>query len=188
MIEVYDNLLSEDMADMIENTLLCNEFPWYVQLKTVYDSEPDGMTREVPYMSHTFITEGVIKSGMARFAADILKEFYDKSGVPEGDMIRVMANLTRPSFGYPLPTPVHRDQPDMQHNVLIYYASDSDGETVIYDNRETRKIIKAVEPKKNRFLMFSGDYWHSAYLPTQHDLRVLINYNLALPNQGETNA
>ena len=188
MIEVYDNLLSEEVADMIENTLLCNEFPWYMQLKTVYDSEPDGMTREVPYMSHSFINDGVINSGMAAFAADILADFFEKSGQPECDMIRVMANLTRPSFGLPLPTPIHRDQPERQHNVLIYYASDSDGETVIYNNREQRRIIKAVEPKKNRFLYFNGDYWHSAYLPQTHDLRVLINYNLALPTTGESNA
>ena len=58
---------------------------------------------------------------------------------------------------------------------------DSDGDTIIYNNREERNIIKAISPRKNRFLFFSGDYWHASYLPKKHDMRIIVNFNLALP-------
>jgi hypothetical protein len=78
-----------------------------------------------------------------------------------------------------MPTPAHRDRNE-EHVVLIYYAMDSDGDTVIYNNEEERKIIKSVSPCKNRFLFFSGNYWHASYLPREHDMRVVVNFNLAI--------
>jgi hypothetical protein len=180
-IEVYDNILSPEDADVVENTLIFNEFPWYTQLKTVYDSESETQSKEAPWMAHSFVDAGVVTSPNVELPGKLLESFLNHTKHKHSEIIRITANKTHPTFRNDnLPTPIHRDQ-TREHAVLIYYAMDSDGDTVIYNNREERKIIKSVSPRKNRFLFFSGNYWHASYLPKEHDMRIIVNFNLALP-------
>jgi len=178
-IEIHDNILTKEDADAIENALLCDQFPWFTQLKTVPKSVEDPRHRESTWMSHKFITEGgVVSSENAHIPITLLQFFLKHTKYNYKEVIRINANRTQPTFRSPMPTPAHRDQPE-DHVVLIYYVMDSDGDTVIYNNEEERKIIKSVSPRKNRFLFFSGDYWHASYLPREHDIRVVVNFNLA---------
>jgi hypothetical protein len=181
-IEVYDNILSPEDANAIENALIFNEFPWYTQLKTVYSSEPEERSREATWMSHGFVDNSVITSpNMMHLPGKLLESFLAHTGHKYNEIIRITANKTHPTFRTDIrPTPAHQDQP-RDHAVLIYYAMDSDGDTVIYNNKEERKIIKSVSPCKNRFLFFSGNYWHAFYLPREHDIRIVVNFNLAIP-------
>lgn len=187
-IEVYEDILTPEEADAVENTLKFNEFPWYLQDTTVYGYEPDPLTRDVPWLSHGFIKEGVVNSPTTHVPVMVLNRFLEHTGYKHTDIIRITANMTRPSFGERKPLPIHIDQPHRAHDILIYYANDADGETVIYNNREHRRIIKSVEPKKNRFLFFSGNYWHTSFVPQQHDVRLVINFNLVPPTLGDSNA
>lgn len=187
-IEVYDDILLPEEADAVENTLSFDEFPWYLQRTTVIGYEPDNRTRDVPWLSHSFIKEGVVNSPTVHMTGMVLDRFLKHTGYKHTDIIRITANMTRPSFGEPKPLPVHIDQPGRAHDVLIYYANNADGNTVIYNNVEHRRIIKEVEPKKNRFLFFSGNYWHSSYVPQHHDIRLVINFNLVPPTKGDSNA
>jgi len=178
-IEVYDNILTKEDADALENALICDHFPWFVQLKTVHDFVEDPRHRESIWMSHNFVNDGVVKSPNMQIPNIILTNFLNYSKHNYKEVIRITANKTQPTFRSPMPTPAHRDR-HQDHVVLIYYAMDSDGDTVIYNNEEERKIIKSVSPCKNRFLFFSGNYWHASYLPREHDMRVVVNFNLAI--------
>lgn len=74
--------------------------------------------------------------------------------------------------------------------------NDSDGPTVIYDKKKPEGILTAkgaldwyrenekdfnvlceVQPKKGRFVLFDGDYYHSGTRPSQHKNRVNLNIN-----------
>ena len=63
----------------------------------------------------------------------------------------------------------------------IYYVEDSDGDTILYDC-ETKEIFRC-SPQKNRCLVFKSNVLHSGSLPTQHNLRRVININLLLENK-----
>ena len=67
----------------------------------------------------------------------------------------------------------------------IYYINDSDGDTVIFNektmepflNYEELSIKKRVKNKRGRFVMFNQDYLHAGMLPVNSDYRVVINFN-----------
>jgi len=76
------------------------------------------------------------------------------------------------------------------HISSVFYLTDSDAETVIYDLKcdsyhdilgidiKSLKEITKVKPKENRILFFDGLYLHTGHSPSQFKKRVLINTNL----------
>ena len=67
----------------------------------------------------------------------------------------------------------HIDLPN-HHYSLIYYVNDADGATVLFDGQ---KIIKEVEPKKGRILLFNGSIYHGAGIPKTTN-RCVVNFNI----------
>jgi len=70
----------------------------------------------------------------------------------------------------------------------IYYVNDSDGDTVIFNektmdpvfNKEELSIKKRIKSKKGRLVMFDQDYLHAGMPPTKSDYRVVINFNFKI--------
>ena len=69
---------------------------------------------------------------------------------------------------------------DDKHFVMLYYVVDSDGDTIIYNEKVESKeytIKKSVTPKQGRVVLFDGGLYHTAEQPTK-DTRCVVNYNL----------
>ena len=76
---------------------------------------------------------------------------------------------------------------DIDHLVVLYYVNDSDGDTVIYENKfqgydkvphfDDLVEKKRVTPKAGRVVIFNGKQWHTSNQP-EHNVRAVINYNL----------
>ena len=58
---------------------------------------------------------------------------------------------------------------------IIYYVHDTDGDTVFYD-KECKKIIKKITPKKGRAVIFDSLIFHSFMRPIKSEKRVVINF------------
>lgn len=76
---------------------------------------------------------------------------------------------------------VHVDIPQ-KHIAAVYYVTDSDGDTVIYDNVygenvTTLKRHQTVTPKAGRMVFFDGSRYHCSSQPT-NALRCIINMDL----------
>ena len=81
----------------------------------------------------------------------------------------------------------HIDLANFKHLVILYYVTDADGETVIYDNQfvenekipnfEDLKEKQRVMPKQGRVVCFDGYYWHTSQQPSK-GTRCIINYNV----------
>ena len=67
-----------------------------------------------------------------------------------------------------------------EHIVVLYYVIDSDGDTVIYNERKkslTYTEKQRVTPKQGRVVIFEGGQYHTAAQPTK-GTRCIVNYNL----------
>ena len=67
-----------------------------------------------------------------------------------------------------------------EHIVVLYYVIDSDGDTVIYNERTeslTYTEKQRVTPKQGRVVIFDGGQYHTAEQPTK-GTRCIVNYNL----------
>jgi hypothetical protein len=177
-LKVYDGVLSKEEANFVENFLIGSDFPWHFQPKSVsYSSEyaDDDRYREISFFSHVFHKNYKQQSGHAWVAEKALERFTVVTGIPVGEIIRSQANLTHPINGPQLASVPHIDDFVRDHNVLIYYANDSEGETIIYENGE---IAFRVPPQKNRFVIFDGSTFHSGMLPVNNATRLILNFNL----------
>ena len=72
---------------------------------------------------------------------------------------------------------------DDKHFVMLYYVCDSDGDTIIYNEREKDRpdgiytIKQRVTPKQGRVVLFDGWLMHTAEQPI-NNVRCIVNYNL----------
>ena len=98
------------------------------------------------------------------------------------------------------PTNIPKDDVDTPHVdmvaphfVMLYYVCDSDGDTIIYnektkfddcipDPKMNYTIKKKVSPKQGRVVLFNGIHYHTAEQPN-HNLRCIVNYDLMDLNQ-----
>jgi len=75
---------------------------------------------------------------------------------------------------------------DREHTTSIFYMTDSDAPTIIYNEKrfcgdipkdlpltEKQRVI----PKQNRLVVFPGNHIHTGMCPINHPVRILINTN-----------
>lgn len=85
---------------------------------------------------------------------------------------------TKGKYGVP-----HPDSPTSDSMIAIYYISDSDGDTILFNefyenNIDTNKktIYKTISPKKGRLVLFQGNRYHANSWSTEKE-RVILNIN-----------
>jgi hypothetical protein len=79
---------------------------------------------------------------------------------------------------------ISEDNKDIKHFVLLCYINDSDGPTVIYNEKYPVKSFKElsvkekINPKAGRAIFFEGDQYHSSSFPIDFTTRMVLNINL----------
>jgi hypothetical protein len=170
-LKIFENFVDRRTQEHLKDMMLGDFriFPWYFIKDVTKDTKIDR-----PAMQHEFVS---MESGANSEHLNDILPIVKKIERPKIELLRVNAFLQFPNpsaITYDTP---HFDLPKYQdkYTILIYYVIDSDGETVIFDNKN--KIIKKIKPKQGTAVMFCGSLLHTAYQPKKQ-LRSLINFNI----------
>ena len=194
-IYVIDDFIEKEYQEQIKDILLGSEpwndteFPWYFIEDVTASGDDDSQHR--PAMSHQYVefqddkdSCGVVSSNFHDLFIPLLQRSALKLG-----MRYVNALQGRSFLQFPLnlrdrtvDTP-HIDIYSRKHLVVLYYVCDSDGDTIIYNEREKETpdgvytIKERVTPKQGRVVLFDGWLMHTAEQPINNK-RCVVNYNL----------
>lgn len=190
MVQIIEDLIPDNLINDLENLLLCNEFPWYLNQYVVDKTAPsesflqDDKTINSKQFTHLFFADGFIRSDFFNDIFPIIpfleikqqKNFRDR-------LIRVKANLLPKQESYPLDyyNSPHVDSITEPGESLLYYVNDSDGETFLFNERKNTKfshltLNQKISPKRGRSIFFDSDYYHASSSPKNSDIRVVINF------------
>ena len=164
------NFLSEDSKDFINDQILTNEFPFYMNDHAVPGDNVKNMMhvvlpriedRDKTYRENKFLNEFV----------KILNEFCNKNKLRYNEILRIAVNLTYYN-GVKDMSPTHCDH-EFEHNQLLIYLNDpldKDSCTVIINEQGSEIKIK---PEKYKGVCFSR-MPHYASFPKIGERYVLV--------------
>ena len=191
-ILVIDDFIDKDYQEDIKDVLLGKEewgdllFPWHY-IDDVTAAFEDG-NQGRPGLSHVYIEYNDDNT------SDIVSDFHDLF-IPmlelacetlEVPSARIIQGRSFMQF----PLNLQSDEDDTphidldegeRHIVVLYYVKDSDGDTVIYNERtesNTYTVKQKVTPKQGRVVIFDGSQYHTAQQAI-NSVRCIVNYNLA---------
>ena len=191
-ILVIDDFIDKDYQEDIKDVLLGKEewgdllFPWHY-IDDVTAAFEDG-NQGRPGLSHVYVEYNDDQT------SDIVSDFHDlfipmlelACGILEIPSARIVQGRSFMQF----PLNLQSDEDDTphidleegeRHIVVLYYVKDSDGDTVIYNERtesDTYTVKQKVTPKQGRVVIFDGSQYHAAQQAI-NSVRCIVNYNLA---------
>ena len=179
MIKVIDNIIVKKEQENIKNVLLYQrQCPWYYLDDISLENNPN---ERKPGFFHNFI-KNEEPSRHFKYIKNLLIKTARKIKLKELTIIQSRGFLQLPLnlnfFKNRYVDSPHIDRFE-KHLVFLYYVNNSDGDTVVYKNKESLKIQKKVKPKQGRMLIFNGEYWHNGSQPTE-DVRCVINTNIRI--------
>ena len=190
-IYVFDDVIDNDYQNKIKNKLIGEErFPWYY-IEDV--SSGDSKNQKRGGFTHGYVNEYGVESEYHYLFLELIKKSCSKINVKEVNAIlgrsflQLPSNIKRDDVDTP-----HTDIP-VDHFVMLYYVCDSDGDTIIYNEKcndldefddninvvkkKVFSIQKKVTPKQGRVVLFNGKLYHTAEQPN-NNMRCVVNYDL----------
>lgn len=191
MIQVVDDVIPIHVQDSIEQTLLSSDTGWI-------------LSRTIAYKNHAEVSEETKKSIMGFTHIIFGQEVLDRNiNLYNNPLISICNKLNyniegmfnmRAQLQLPVPSKekygsVHVDSHmDRPYKVCLYYVNDTDGDTIIFNERSTNTTTEdikngkltermRVSPKRGRMIIFDGDIYHCGSKPSK-DIRCVINYNI----------
>ena len=182
---VIDNVIDCDYQEQIRSILLGEvnygdyEFPWYYTKDITKSDLPNSQKR--PAFSHLYVKSyGQVVSEFHDIFLDLITVCCHRLEMTEVNVIQGNSFLQ-------LPLTTKRGKVDTPHIdtneknfVMLYYVCDSDGDTIIYNEKvesEKYTVKESVTPKQGRVVLFDGGLFHTAEQPVSNT-RCIVNYNL----------
>ena len=198
-IYVFDDIIEKPYQELIKETLMGGDkppsidtveeaFPWYYT-SDITDNSHESTFQGRFGFSHQYVNpeEGIV-SDFHNLFSGLIKNSCKKLKIKKIDILQGRSFLSTP-------TNIPKDDVDTPHVdmvaphfVMLYYVRDSDGDTIIYnektkfdgcapDPKMNYTIKKKVSPKQGRVVLFDGRHYHTAEQPN-HNLRCIVNYDL----------
>ena len=191
-IYVIDDFIDTEYQEDIRNILMGDyqyrkkDFPWYYTEDVTGANDPDSQHRSALGHDYVVLEDEDNPTGERISVFHYLFLPMLKNVCREMKIKNINVLQGRSFLQFPLnlkdrtvDTP-HIDIHDRKHLVALYYVCDSDGDTIIYNEREklgTYTIKQKVTPKQGRIVLFDGSLYHTAEQPL-NNIRCVVNYNL----------
>jgi len=168
MIEVVDNAIPMDMQKYLKKIFTDSGLPWFI-IDEISGVQTEDQTEGWAHVIR--VNEPL--SPHNDFCLATLMIVADKLNIPVNSVERIRAGL----FTKRDNPRVHNPHVDYinEHLAMLYYVIDSDGPTHFYDFHG--QLMKTVEPKQGRAVIFDGRIQHASSSPTKHQRRIVINFN-----------
>ena len=179
-IQVLKDFMPEKLINGLEEVMSHHQFPWYWRPSTTYGIYDEGKDSKDHQFVHVIYHEDKPYSHIFDMAVDVLKCFCTHTGKTIKNVDRIKANLTTPSTltEAELDDAIHVDMADEGYWTLLYYVSDSDGDTIMYDT--DKQPVARSAPEKGKAILFPSHEWHRHTPPTDHKRRMVINFIMEL--------
>ena len=188
-ILVFDDIIDLEYQEKIKKVLLSDyqykgyEFPWYFTQDVTDPLNSKTQKRSAFYHGYVVSDDeimGTIDSVFHHLLVPLIDNSCYKIGKQDVTIIKGRSFLQLPiNFKGEREDSPHVDITD-DHFVMLYYVCDSDGDTIIFNEREKSEkytIQKRVTPKQGRVVLFDGTFYHTAEQPIDN-VRCVINYDL----------
>ena len=185
MIEVIDNFLDQSYFEEVRNYITSSQQEWHLYDNISVSTLPFNSPEEYQNLSSFgFGFDVVGGSYTCEILEDLVKYVLDYFNCSEILRVRLDMTVFNPIKFKHLP---HVDGFG-EHKTAILYMTDSDAETVIYNEKllnetdvvdfENLSIQQTVIPKENRLVVFDGQYLHTGHSPSRYMKRILLNINM----------
>jgi hypothetical protein len=161
MIKVYEDILEQDHKDIINNNILSNKIPYYLNQTQTLEDDRINFTHLLQHRE-----TGEITSTLYYNVMKIINSLCKKTNTKIKHSLRACINLTfpyNPSEGI-----IHLDHP-FDHKQFIIYLTD--GGATHFFNKE-KKLFKKVKSKKFKVVLFDKQY-HAVVHP-EKGVRIII--------------
>jgi len=132
--------------------------------------------------SHAASFNNTKMSNIHDLGRDILNTFAKKHGIEIKETLRIKANILNKTDKQDHIHPPHIDM-TAPHMVLLYYVNDSDGDTIIFDQKydggevPMLTVNRTVKPRAGSAIVFDGLTYHSSSSPKDTEERIVLNIN-----------
>lgn len=163
---MYTGYIDTTYGDELYSLVSHIDFPWKL-VKDITGKEEEG-----PGLVHLVIKEdGIVTSNEVLDA--VKKAIMSNTKYKVEDIYRIKINCLLKNSENVVYNNKHIDQ-NFDHNVMIIYLNDSDGDTILYSGDE---IIERSSPEKNKFIIFNGLINHASTRPVINTYRYIVNIN-----------
>ena len=192
-ITVIDDFIDIDYQEKIKRELIGgfdsnknyhdSDFPWFYIEDVTAAGDSDSQHR--PGLGHQYVefddvSPGIVVSEHHELMIPMLRKVGFTVGIRDVKVLQGRSFLQFPVKERGEIDLPHIDICNKIHIVGLYYVMDSDGDTVIYNERresETYTIKERVSPKQGRMVIFDGGLFHAAEQPL-NSTRCIVNYNI----------
>jgi hypothetical protein len=170
-IEIYDNIISKELENFIEDLLLRRSIPYnYAQNITDSNNNLEYSPGFVYNFYHKENNPLILPHAFTLL--QVLYSFVKTKNIKILDIFSCRSFLHIPTIKKEK-NQIHTDM-DYPHWVCLYYVCDSDGDTILFDDNQNE--IKRITPKKGRIVFFDGSIPHCSSRPTTKH-RSIINFD-----------
>lgn len=191
-MEILEQFLPEALEDRVEEILLNSHFRWFFNAEDTPNPKNNFATIDTadtimtPQFTHRIFSQGTIKSPFYEIAKQVLDKGAEKLEVDIKEILRIKTNLllNNTDVGEHSYNRPHVDLLS-PHHVLLYYVNDTDGDTIVFDEKYDGSELeltnpKRVTPRKGRAIWFNGENYHASCNPIKSKKRIVINYDVVI--------
>lgn len=183
-VYIIDDVIPELHADYLSKYYTSHEVDWFFQKDITFHKTDDKFidANHNAGFANLIFSLGHVSSPLYHTIAPIMYAALDTLKLEPLRVLKARAFLQLPVADQQNEVNnAHRDV-DINHIVILYYLTDADGETIIYNETEESDeytVKERVAPKKGRCVIFDGKHYHSSSKPT-NGIRVTININVII--------